>query len=74
MNNVNAPTQLAEYAAKHGIDLAGYHENLKALRATGRFIDPDPPFANGVLARLRAGMVPEDAVAEARQEALDHVD
>ena len=70
MANVNAPAQLAKYAEEKGVELSPYSEALRDLRALGKFIDPEPPFAGDVLTRLQAGMRLEDAVAEARAIAI----
>jgi hypothetical protein len=70
MNNVNAPADLEEYAAEHDVDLDAYRTALAELKALGRFVDPEPPLAEAVLAHLRLGAPIEEAVSAAREAAL----
>jgi hypothetical protein len=65
---------LVSYAEEHGLDLAPYHELVAELRRQARFVNPETMVADFVLGRVRVGMSVTEAVADARQEAIDTLD
>lgn len=71
--NPNAQHDLEVYAGEHGVDLEAYRSTLGSLRATGRFVDIDQPFAEQVLALLRTGWSIGDAVEDVKQDAVQRL-
>lgn len=73
MTNVNSAADLARYAEENDVDLTGYGEALAEIVSWGKLIDPEPPFAEHVLERLRTGDAIADAVAAARERTYAEV-
>ena len=72
MTNVNSAADLAKFAEENDVDLTDYGEALAELVAEGKLIEPEQPFAEHVLDRLRSGSAIADAIAAARERTLEN--